>query len=138
MVNKTSALENGETSAIGRALANAGYAPKGKRPSREEMSKAAGVAASADGGTPASPPAASARSRNAATGSAPPTQEQADELAAIFERLYAVNKDEDWAARADKYAEKQFGTTSLDRDQTERLLTKMRQQVEAVEKAAKS
>lgn len=38
-VNSTSALENCETSAIGRALANAGYAPKGKRPSREEMSK---------------------------------------------------------------------------------------------------
>jgi hypothetical protein len=40
-VNAVSALENCETSAIGRALANAGYAPKGKRPSREEMSKAA-------------------------------------------------------------------------------------------------
>ena len=38
-VNQTSALENCETSAIGRALANAGYAPKGKRPSREEISK---------------------------------------------------------------------------------------------------
>ena len=38
-VNATSALENCETSAIGRALANAGYAPKGKRPSREEMTK---------------------------------------------------------------------------------------------------
>ena len=38
-VNQTSALENCETSAIGRALANAGYAPKGKRPSREEMGK---------------------------------------------------------------------------------------------------
>ena len=38
-VNSTSALENAETSAIGRALANAGYAPKGKRPSREEMAK---------------------------------------------------------------------------------------------------
>jgi hypothetical protein len=33
-VNQTSALENCETSAIGRALANAGYAAKGKRPSR--------------------------------------------------------------------------------------------------------
>jgi len=40
-VNQTSALENCETSAIGRALANAGYAPKGKRPSREEMKKVA-------------------------------------------------------------------------------------------------
>jgi hypothetical protein len=38
-VNATSALENCETSAIGRALANAGYAAKGKRPSREEMIK---------------------------------------------------------------------------------------------------
>jgi hypothetical protein len=40
-VNATSALENCETSAIGRALANAGYATKGKRASREEMVKVA-------------------------------------------------------------------------------------------------
>lgn len=40
-VNKTSWIENCETSAIGRALANMGYAPKGARPSREEMAKAA-------------------------------------------------------------------------------------------------
>jgi hypothetical protein len=45
-VNATSALENCETSAIGRALANAGYATKGKRASREEMSKVQRVAAS--------------------------------------------------------------------------------------------
>ena len=38
-VNSTSSVENCETSAIGRALANAGYAPTGARPSREEMSK---------------------------------------------------------------------------------------------------
>lgn len=38
-VNATSALENCETSAIGRALANAGFAAKGKRPSQEEMKK---------------------------------------------------------------------------------------------------
>jgi hypothetical protein len=36
--NKTSALENAETSAIGRALANCDYA-KGKRPSQTEMTK---------------------------------------------------------------------------------------------------
>jgi hypothetical protein len=58
---KASALETCETSAIGRALANLGYAPKGKRPSREEMSAASGpsdgdlrvapdVAADASGG----------------------------------------------------------------------------------------
>lgn len=38
-VNKTSFIENCETSAIGRALANAGYSTKGVRPSRTEMSK---------------------------------------------------------------------------------------------------
>ena len=38
-VNATSALENCETSAIGRALANAGYGTKGRRASREEMGK---------------------------------------------------------------------------------------------------
>ena len=43
-VNATSALENCETSAIGRALASAGYATKGKRPSREEMAKVAAKA----------------------------------------------------------------------------------------------
>lgn len=46
-VNKTSALENCETSAIGRALANAGFSSGSQRASREEMAKAAG-----DGGEP--------------------------------------------------------------------------------------
>jgi hypothetical protein len=42
-VNRTSHVENCETSAIGRALANAGYAGSDmtKRPSREEMAKVA-------------------------------------------------------------------------------------------------
>jgi len=40
MANKTSALENAETSAIGRALANAGYSGD-KRASLEEMEKVA-------------------------------------------------------------------------------------------------
>jgi hypothetical protein len=43
MINKTSSMEVCETSAIGRALANAGMAGSDmtKRPSREEMTKAA-------------------------------------------------------------------------------------------------
>lgn len=40
-INKTNASENCETSSIGRALANLGFATKGKRPSREEMGKVA-------------------------------------------------------------------------------------------------
>lgn len=38
-ITKTSWLEVCSTSAIGRALANLGFSPKGKRPSREEMQK---------------------------------------------------------------------------------------------------
>ena len=38
-INSTSALEVCETSSIGRSLANAGYAAKGKRPSQSEMVK---------------------------------------------------------------------------------------------------
>jgi len=38
-VNFASALENCETSSLGRSLANFVYATKGKRPSREEMEK---------------------------------------------------------------------------------------------------
>jgi hypothetical protein len=43
-VNKTSALENCETSAVGRGLANLNYAAKA-RPSQTEMEKASRVAA---------------------------------------------------------------------------------------------
>ena len=51
-VNKTSALENCETSAVGRCLANLAFSPKGLRPSQEEMGKAKRV------GTPAKTSAA--------------------------------------------------------------------------------
>lgn len=55
MANKTSALENAETSAIGRALANANYGGD-KRVSREEMAKAAnGVTPAAAGSAPVQP-----------------------------------------------------------------------------------
>ena len=51
-ITRTSWLEVCETSAIGRALANAGYAPKGARASREEMQKASRPTAKV-GGRPA-------------------------------------------------------------------------------------
>jgi len=40
-VNRTSALENAETSAVGRALSNWKYQASAERPSREEMAKVA-------------------------------------------------------------------------------------------------
>lgn len=40
-VNKTSHLENAESSAVGRALSNLGYATDARRPSRSEMIKVA-------------------------------------------------------------------------------------------------
>jgi hypothetical protein len=61
---KSSALEVCETSAIGRALANLGYAPKGKRPSREEMSKSS-PAQSASPETATTTAASTARSERA-------------------------------------------------------------------------
>jgi hypothetical protein len=42
-VNRTSHLENCESSAVGRALANLGYATDSRRPSRSEMIKVARV-----------------------------------------------------------------------------------------------
>jgi hypothetical protein len=42
-------LEDAETSAIGRALANAGYSPKGARPSAEEMAIAQNRQVSGEG-----------------------------------------------------------------------------------------
>jgi hypothetical protein len=45
-VNTVACLENSETSAVGRALANLGFTASSKRPSREEMEKAARVRSS--------------------------------------------------------------------------------------------
>jgi hypothetical protein len=53
---KASALEVCETSAIGRALAQLGYAPKGQRPSREEMHKASASRKAAESPAPPARP----------------------------------------------------------------------------------
>src|SRR6185436_6594969 len=45
-VNTVACLENTETSAVGRALANLGFTASSKRPSREEMEKAERVRSS--------------------------------------------------------------------------------------------
>lgn len=61
-VNATSFVENCETSAIGRALANCGYATHGKRPSREEMAKVSRAESNPNAGH-ASPAPSEASSR---------------------------------------------------------------------------
>jgi hypothetical protein len=59
---RQSALEVCETSAIGRALANMGFAPKGRRPSREEMHKASGGGQSPEPAAPLPNPGAAGTS----------------------------------------------------------------------------
>ena len=55
-VNLTSPLENCETSALGRALANGGYSPTGgQRPSREEMTKVAAASPRSPASSPNAP-----------------------------------------------------------------------------------
>jgi len=88
-VNQTSALENCETSAIGRALANAGYAAKGKRPSREEMTKV--VAAK-----PVKPPV--------------------QDLETAMRKANAVNEDQDyWTTPVNQYNKVVDAPVTLDK-----------------------
>ena len=78
MVNKTSALENCETSAIGRALANYQFQGSKKRASLEEMVKVYRQGEQAVGDAPARHDSATAAPRTASLGSSsePPTPKQ--------------------------------------------------------------
>ena len=78
MVNKTSALENCETSAVGRALANYQYQGSKKRASLEEMVKVyrQGAEPSASGPTTSTNSAAPARTQSVGSSSEPPTPKQ--------------------------------------------------------------
>ena len=73
MVNKTSALENCETSAIGRALANYQYQGSKKRASLEEMVKVYRQGEQAQSDAPA---AAQPRTQTLGSNSEPPTAKQ--------------------------------------------------------------
>ena len=72
MVNKTSALENAETSSIGRALSNYQYQGSTKRPSLEEMVKVYRQDGQAVGDAPAAAP----RLQSVGSSSEPPTPKQ--------------------------------------------------------------
>lgn len=97
-VNETSALENCETSAIGRALANLGLSPKGKRPSQEEMAKAQrskprldGTAADALANTMANAPSLQVLEQ---LGEKAKTYEMAGDLRAALRDVYLARKHE--------------------------------------------
>lgn len=97
-VNKTSALENCETSAIGRALANLGLSPKGSRPSQEEMEKADrskpaidGVAADALANTMSQAPSLTVLAQ---LGKKLSTYEMPDEIRAALREVYNARKQE--------------------------------------------
>lgn len=88
MVNEVACLENTETSAIGRALANLGFASSIRRPSAEEMAKAARVRerrALAVREAPAAPQTASHVSNRELEQVA--TQPAADALADVYRLL---------------------------------------------------
>lgn len=86
-VNKTSAIENGETSAIGRALANWRYQASAERPSREEMSKVEHFEQAF--GTKTAPNTMSPRSA-----AEPPTQKQLNMLRALGSTQKPATKGE--------------------------------------------
>jgi hypothetical protein len=93
-VNRTSALENCETSAVGRALANAGYAPKGARPSREEMTKAAAHRdLAADTQAVSRPVTRDKARRNAPPLSGPVTEKQLGLLGVMFGKAGIDDRD---------------------------------------------
>jgi hypothetical protein len=74
MVNKTSALENCETSAIGRALANYQFQGSKKRASLEEMVKVYRQGEQPQ--TTTNAPAAAPRTTSLGSSSEPPTPKQ--------------------------------------------------------------
>ena len=82
-VNRTSWLENCETSAIGRALANLGFAPKGSRPSREEMDKSQRPAKA-----PSKAAEAPAQTKASMNAKAPAKASNADILAVARKAVY--------------------------------------------------
>lgn len=81
-VNAVACLENTETSAIGRALANLGFTASAERPSREEMIRVARA-------RQAAPPlrVAAARPRGAPASPPPPLQSRADALGDVLSLL---------------------------------------------------
>lgn len=107
MVNKTAALENCETSAIGRALANMGYATKGARASREEMEK---VQRDARGATPPDPKLA-AHAKQAARQQDFPVPGEDDLWRELYAMLESARPNEMTVAELDAAAKRLYELT---------------------------
>lgn len=100
-VNRTSALENAETSAVGRALSNWKYQASTERPSREEMVKVARYQADgiATGPKPVGePPTAKQLGMLKALGSTakPTTKREASELIDRIKAEQPRDQEEPW------------------------------------------
>lgn len=104
-INRTSALENCETSAIGRALANLGFSTKGARPSQEEMQKVDRVQKNAP-----------KKTLSEAIEEAKPVVEKAKELEKLQAEAYAKAKFYKLTgAKADQFLMSFAGATSFDK-----------------------
>jgi hypothetical protein len=96
-INLVACLENTETSAIGRALANLGFTASRERPSREEMSKVARVRErlGTEGGAKADDSGSSGKvSRNSSLASieADPLQREANYVADALDLIRAAER----------------------------------------------
>ena len=105
-VNKTSYIENAETSSVGRALAMLGFEVKRGIASREELQKTARMQPSAP---PAAPPAERSTKGQTAAPPAPPAADESDEAAdldrEILEAAGSLGYD---AAKVRKWINQKF------------------------------
>jgi hypothetical protein len=95
-INRVACLENTETSAVGRALANLGFTASSRRPSREEMEKAARLRGARIGNRPVASAVMEQRPPRLAI-DADPLQRRANaahDLLALVERAEAIGFSE--------------------------------------------
>jgi len=122
-INRVACLENTETSAVGRALANLGFTASSRRPSREEMEKARRMSASR-GNRPVSSSVSSGVSSSVMeprparlTIDADPLQRRANavhDLLGLIERAEAIGFSEQrGAALRDAVQQRELGAHTL-------------------------